>query len=141
MKPSFRFLEHTADAKFQAFGRTVEEAFCHAAQALVSLMWDGNRIDRKIEIAVSPEGRDLPQLLVRFLEEILYLRDARMFLLSSAEEIHIGRKNGIFYLRGLFVGDIHRSGYRIHGEVKAITYNDIFVKVNRECSLQVVVDM
>ncbi|MGB2763781.1 MAG: archease, partial [Candidatus Aminicenantaceae bacterium] len=29
----YRFLEHTSDAKFQAFGNTLEEAFCNAALA------------------------------------------------------------------------------------------------------------
>jgi SHS2 domain-containing protein len=34
----YRFLRHTADAKFQAFGTTLEEAFINAALATASLM-------------------------------------------------------------------------------------------------------
>ena len=83
----FRFLEHTADAKFQAYGRTLEEAFANAALATASLMWDPGSIARKIQIPVSARGRDLEQLLVRFLGEILYLVESRFFLLGAAEEI------------------------------------------------------
>ena len=77
----FQFFEHPADAKFQAYGKNMEEAFRNAAYALVSLMWDRAKILPKIEHSVVVEGRDLKQLLVGFLEEVLYLLDSRSFLL------------------------------------------------------------
>ena len=46
----FKYLQHTADAKFQAFGKTLEEAFCNAALAMVSLMWDPEKIEALFEI-------------------------------------------------------------------------------------------
>jgi len=45
----YRFLEHTADAKFQAFGKTLEEAFSNAALATASLMWDWEEIEQNVE--------------------------------------------------------------------------------------------
>ena len=68
----FRYLQHTADAKFQAFGATVEEAFCNAALAMVSLMWDPEKIEAKIESKLSVSGKDEKQLLIHFLEDILF---------------------------------------------------------------------
>lgn len=64
----YRFLKHTADAKFQAFGRTLEEAFSNTAIAMVSLMWDWEKIEKREIIQVEAEGKDLKQLLVIFLE-------------------------------------------------------------------------
>jgi SHS2 domain-containing protein len=81
----YQFLEHTADAKFQAFGQSLEEAFSNAAYATVSLMWDRGKIARKIQKPIKVQGRDLEQLLVNFLEEILYLLDSQMFLLHEME--------------------------------------------------------
>jgi len=40
MMQKYRILPHTADAKFQAFGASLEEAFANAALATASLMWD-----------------------------------------------------------------------------------------------------
>ena len=40
MSKKFRFLDHTSDAKFQAYGRTLEEAFANAAHGLFSIIAD-----------------------------------------------------------------------------------------------------
>jgi SHS2 domain-containing protein len=121
----YQFLEHTADAKFRAFGQSLEEAFTNAAYALVSLMWDGDTIESKIRHPVTVEGRDLKQLLVNFLEEILYLLDSRMFLLHSVEGIKIGKIEDMYVLEGSFFGDTYEKRYRPFGDVKAITYNEM----------------
>ncbi len=66
MDEKFRFLDHTADAKFQAFGSTLEEAFANAVLATVSLMWEPEKVEKKGSHPVKVRGRDLEQLLVRF---------------------------------------------------------------------------
>ena len=58
----YRFLPHTADAKFQAFGKTLEESFVNAALAMASLMWDWELIDKTKKQRVEEDGRDLEQL-------------------------------------------------------------------------------
>ena len=57
----YRFLLHTADAKFQAFGKTLEEAFRNAALATASLMWDPKTIEKKKNHQVEIAGNDLKQ--------------------------------------------------------------------------------
>lgn len=137
----YRFLEHTADAKFQAFGDTLEEAFRSAALATASLMWDWKKIEKKIEIQVEVEGRDLKQLLSSFLEEILYLLGTKMFLLGCAENVRIEKKGNLYILESLFKGDKHSEKYKIFGDVKAITYNEMKIE-NKGCFMvQVVVDI
>jgi len=58
----YMFLHHTADAKFQAFGATLEEAFANAVLATAFLMWDWKNVEKKIEYPVEIEARDLKQL-------------------------------------------------------------------------------
>lgn len=140
-KKKYQFLEHTADAKFQAFGHSLEEAFINAVYATVSLMWEREKIGRKIQQPVRVEGRDLEQLLVNFLEEILYLLDSRMFLLHSVEKMKIQREADIFVLDAQFLGDINEKQYRPHGDVKAITYNEMEIHTNDRFMVQVVVDV
>lgn len=137
----YRFLHHTADAKFQAFGLTLEEAFLNAALATCSLMWDWKKVERKVEYPFRTEGRDLEQLLVNFLEEILYLLDTQTFLLASAEEIRIDKRNDRFVLDARFVGDTYSTKYKIFGDVKAITYNEMSILKNDHFTIQVVVDV
>ncbi|MGV8141706.1 MAG: archease, partial [Candidatus Woesearchaeota archaeon] len=40
----YRFFDKTADAKFQAFGSTLEEAFKNAQEALISVMYSVEEI-------------------------------------------------------------------------------------------------
>jgi len=137
----YKFLSHTADAKFQAFGKTLEEAFANAALALSSLMWNWEKIEKRKEYPVAVRGNDLPQLLNNFLEEIIYLLDTKMFLLSSAGEVKIEKKGSQYLLEALFRGDEYSSKYKIFGEVKAITYNEMKIEKNDHFTLQVVVDI
>jgi len=137
----YRFLRHTADAKFQAFGTTLEEAFINAALATASLMWDWEKIDKKIEHRIEVNGKDLKQLLSSFLEEIIYLLGSKMFLLASPENLRIEKKGRLYVLNAFFKGDQHSDKYKIHGDVKAITYNEMEIEKNAHFMVQVVVDV
>lgn len=137
----YRFLRHTADAKFQAFGSTLEEAFINAALATASLMWDWEKIEKKIEHKIEVRGKDLKQLLSSFLEEIIYLLDSKMFLLGSPENLRIEKKESLHVIKALFKGDNYSNKYKIHGDVKAITYNEMVIDKNDHFMVQVVVDV
>jgi SHS2 domain-containing protein len=137
----YKFFYHTADAKFQAFGQTIEETFTHAALAIASLMWDWNKIANNIEIPVVVEGQDLEQLLVNFLEEILYLLDTRNFLLGSIDNVTLVKERGSWKIQALFRGDKNAIEYEIYGNVKAITYNEMVINNRAPFMVQVVADI
>jgi len=137
----YTFLNHTADAKFQAFGCTLEEAFSNAALATASLMWDWKKIERKIKHKVEVEGKDIKQLLSGFLEEIIYLLDSKMFLLSFVDKVRIEKKGNRVFLEAFFLGDRYTDKYKIYGDVKAITYNEMEIIEKYPITLQVVVDV
>lgn len=137
----YRFLEHTADAKFQAFGKTREDAFCNAALATASLMWDWETIEQNVEFQVEIKGKDLKQLLCSFLEEIIYLLDSKSFLLGFPDNIKIEEEESKYTLKALFRGDNYNKKYKIHGDVKAITYNEMEIESNDRFMVQVVADV
>ncbi|NIM90796.1 MAG: protein archease [Candidatus Aminicenantes bacterium] len=137
----YEFIAHTADAKFRAFGRDLEEAFSNAALATASLMWDWKKVEKGTRCEIKVEGKDLKQLLCSFLEEIIYLLDSEMFLLGSVDKVKIKKKGNHFTLEALFKGDKYSDKYKIFGEVKAITYNEMEIKEDRPVTLQVVVDV
>jgi SHS2 domain-containing protein len=43
----FKFFEHTADVEFEAYGKTLEEAFENAALAMFSVMTDTIKVKPK----------------------------------------------------------------------------------------------
>jgi len=137
----YRFLEHTADAKFQAFGKTLEEAFSNAALAMASLMWDWKIIKKESRRSIEVEGKDLKQLLVAFLEEILFLWDVQGYLLGGIEDLIIMKKEKTFNLNAVLLGDTNKGNYAASGDVKAITYNEMEVLEKNGFQIQVVVDI
>lgn len=141
MSEKFRFLNHTADAKFQAYGGTLEEAFANAALATASLMWNPAEVEKTLDFPVDVQGRDLEQLLVRFLGEIIYLFETRSFLVAAVDALTVEKVNGGFRLRAVFRGDDRPARYSIFGEVKAVTYNEIRVDQGCPVTIQVVVDI
>jgi SHS2 domain-containing protein len=137
MNKKFKFLEHTADVKFQAFGNNVEKVFENSALALKESICGKTKIKNKKEIIIKVKGKDFESLLYNFLEEIIYLLDAKNFIIFKIDKIEI--KN--FKLKAIIFGD-KASNYNFTSEVKAVTYNDMFVKQKgKKWISQVVLDV
>ncbi|MFH1307342.1 MAG: archease [archaeon] len=135
MMEKFKFLEHTADIKFQAYGKSIEEAFENSALAMFNCMYD-KKVQRKIKKKIKVKGKDNESLLYNFLEELLFLLDTENFFLSSVKVKIKG-----FELQASLEGDKAKS-YEIHLDVKAVTYNEMFVKKQgNKFICQVVVDV
>ncbi len=139
----YRILPHTADGKFQAFGATLEEAFGNAALATASLMWDWTKVEPRTRCSVRVKARDLEQLLVKFLGEVIYLFETRRFLLGEVASLTIERGEASSRIEAVFIGDVLSDRYPLFGDVKAATYNEMKIEES-DCGLytvQVVVDM
>ncbi len=135
-----KFLSHTADVKFQATGKNLEQAFEQSAIALQQTIAPELKIKSKIKKQIKIEGHDLGSLLYNFLEEFIYKLDAEDFLFSEMKKIEI-IKNKKFTLNAEISGD-KASNYKISNPVKAITYNDMFIKKQgKNFVCQVVLDV
>jgi SHS2 domain-containing protein len=121
----YKFLEHKADVKFLASGSTIERAFKASAMALQETMTKGAGVKSTQEREIDVQGDDFESLLYHFLEEFLFLLDAESFLFSEVKEIKINPVE--FKLHAVVSGD-DAVNYQISNDVKAITYNDMFVK-------------
>jgi SHS2 domain-containing protein len=134
----YKFLDHTADIKFQAYGKTIEEAFENSALAMLSDIY-GKKVKETKKIKIKVKGGDFEGLLYNFLEEFLFLLDSKGFLACKVKKIKIDKKN--FKLEAELFGDDAKN-YGFTNTVKAITYNDMFVKNNnRKWVIQVVLDV
>ena len=134
----YKYLEHTADIKFQAFGKTLEEAFENSALAMFNAMYD-NKVNEKIKKNIKVFGRDLENLLYNFLEEFLFLMDSEGFFMASCK-VKI-KKNKQYELEAEIKGDEAKS-YPISLDVKAVTYNSMFVKKEKNMWVcQVLIDV
>jgi SHS2 domain-containing protein len=137
----YRILPHTADGKFQAYGKTLDEAFGNAALALASLMWDWTKVGHKVRHFIHINGLDREQLLVKFLGEVVFLFDARRFLLGRVDGVRIRPLFEGFELSAVLAGETLSPQHELYGGVKAVTYNELKIEECDGFTVQVVVDM
>jgi SHS2 domain-containing protein len=143
----YTFFDKTADAKFQAYGITLDECFKNSQEAIMSVMYNIEELiecnhDESREIIV--QGETLETLLYHFLEEVVFLMSAEFFvgLVDKIQIIH-KEEEGIYKLKAILTGTqaLNLEG---HGEVKAVTYNEMYVKFDEDKDKyfsQVVVDI
>lgn len=137
MSEKFKFFKHTADIKFQSFGKTIEKSFENASIAMFKAMYN-KPIKKKIKKTIHTSGKDLESLLYNFLEELIVLLDSENFFLSSSK-VKINKEK--IELTAELNGDSAKN-YKIGLDVKAITYNEMFVKKTKDKWVcQVVLDV
>lgn len=117
----YKFLDHTADIKFQAYGETLNEVFENSALAVAEYLNSGEKITPSKAKIIDISAQDNESLLSNFIDEILYLIDAEDFVTSKAQ-IQIRGNN----LHAELFGD-KSSNYNLQ-HIKAATYAEMYIK-------------
>ncbi|MEN3202777.1 MAG: archease [Atribacterota bacterium] len=122
---AFEILDHTADIGLVAWGRSLEELFANAALGMFSLIGALEKVDGGFATTVSVEGSDYEDLLVTWLNELLYLFEAEEVLLSHFDILELGQ----YYLKAKVSGEpIDFAKHEIFRVVKACTYYEVKVE-------------
>ena len=141
MDKKFEFLEHTADAKFRAYGKTLEIVFINSAIAMYSIITDTGMIKPNIKKKFKLKAKKKESLLYDFLDEFIYFLDVDGFLLSKIEKLTLKSRGKDFLLECVALGDNYQN-YEVTGNIKAMTYNDMFIKKEKDnFVIQAVVDL
>lgn len=120
-----RLLEHTADMGIEASGATLEELFAEAASGLLEIIAGTPQVVAREERRVTVTAGDTGELLVHWLNEILYLFESQGFLPLDfeIEEIRMNR------LRARVRGEtFDPQRHPLEREVKAVTYHQLLVE-------------
>lgn len=127
MKKPYKYLPHTAEAKFAAYGKSLEEAFSNAALAMENIIIKTEKIQPRIKKKITIETKHLNGLLYDFLQELLILFDSEHFALKKIETLKIRQKGSDYLLTATAVGDSAQQ-YEILSGVKSVTYNEMEIK-------------
>jgi SHS2 domain-containing protein len=120
----YRIIEHTADTGFEVWGTTKEEVFGAAAKAFFSIMWQIKAKEQRGPEKIEVSGGDLEELLVNFLEEFLYLYDAKGLVCTGIEVESI--KENKVHARAWLQKFNETADLELLG-VKAVTYHQLFI--------------
>lgn len=83
MAKRYEEIEHTADVGIRAYGRTLEELFANAAEGMFSLIADLKKVRPVGEARVAATGADDQQLMVNWLQNLLFLHETRNLLFKE----------------------------------------------------------
>ena len=119
-----------SDVSFVARGDSLEAVFAAAAEALLaSTLENPGSVEAEVRRWVTLEEPDLALLLLRFLNELIYLRDADELLLRPQElSVSTSDGYGARLVAGLVGDRIDRSRHQLTGEVKAATAHALAVE-------------
>lgn len=137
----FKYLEHTADAEFIAYGGTVDDTFVNAARAMAGLVIDPADVKPEVEKRVELTGDALDTLLYDWLSELLYVSEVDRIVFSGFE-VHIAPEGGGYRLEAKVLGEPIERHPDVFMHIKAVTFHDLrFEKKDNYYEAQVLLDI
>ncbi|MDD2439242.1 MAG: archease [Methanosarcinaceae archaeon] len=139
----YEYLEHTADAKFRAYGKSLEETFENAALAMFNVMIDTEKVSGEKATKVRVSSPDLENLLVDWLSELLFLFEVEATIFWKFKVLEIKKEEGKYFLSGQAFGEAFNPEiHPFETEIKAVTYNQLLLeKTENGWLAQLVVDI
>ena len=142
MKPSYIFIDHTADVLFKAVGNTLPELFEQCALATEDTQVDVTKIEHKETITITGKNKTIDRLLFDFLDDLVYHKDADLLIFNKFD-IKIEEKNGEYTLNCEATGE--KLSHKKHDpkvDVKAVTMHLFDVnKIEDGWEAQVILDI
>ena len=126
----YRFLEDVAiaDVAFEAWGPDLEALFVAASDATLNVMVkDLNSVSTIVERPVSLDPEPIDLLLLNYLQEIIFYKDAERLLLRT-QDVRISGQEESYKVVGVLAGeelDMHRHDLVV--DVKAVTLHQFRV--------------
>lgn len=128
----FEVINHTADMGIKAYGKDLAELFINAAYGMASLITDLEKVNPKDSEDILLKAENREELLVSWLNEIIYLFASKNMLFSKFEVLKIDEK----HLRAKIFGErLDTTRHQIETEFKAATYHGLKIsKLKRDNS-------
>lgn len=131
----YKFLEHTAELKIQATGKTLNQAFEQLAKAISNYMGQGKKISQNKKVKINLSEKNKEALLYNFIEKLISLLDTKNFMTSSAK-VKIKDNS----LSAEIKGDNSKK-YNLN-YIKSPTYSEMKIEKNKSgWKIQIVLDV
>ncbi len=127
----FKFLENsvTAELAFEAYGKDLNEVFTNAALATMETMVHLTAVLPKISKPIKLQNKELKSLLIDFLNELIYYKDAEQIFLSKFDIDVKQKPDGVWLLSAKIHGEpMDRKRHLLRADVKAATYHMLELK-------------
>jgi len=121
----FEVLEHKADLKIRAVGKTKEELFRHCLEAMAKTQSSKSKLQKSVKRTIKIKSLDSSALLVDFLSEVLYQTQVNKEIYDDIKFKKFTNNEIEGELKGLKVE-------RFDEDIKAVTHHNLNVAKNRD---------
>ncbi len=122
----YELIDHTADIGIRVAGRDLEELFVRAAEAMFDVMVASKpNLTSSINVPVDVTAHTQDELLVKWLQELLYVFDTRHLVLSSfyIDKLTDTALSGV--AKGMKFDELR---HEVKHQIKAVTYHKLSVE-------------
>jgi len=136
----YKFLDHTADVMFEAYGKNLDELFTNCALALQEIQVELKTVNPTDKHTFKISNKELDKLLFDFLQELVYLKDAEEVIFSKFE-VKITQNDGYNLKANCYGEKISLKKHTFNVDAKAITMHRFEVKKEKNWIARVIVDI
>ena len=138
MEKDFEIINHTADVGIVAYGADLSQAFVNAARALFSLITEPEDVAEVLHRDVELTAADEEELLVAWLNELIYLFDTENIIFKRFDIIQLNHH----HLQARSYGEkVDKAKHKLKTGVKAATYHMLKVERGDGYRVQVLFDI
>lgn len=125
---TFEIYDHPSDVGIIAHGDNLKETFENAAYGMFASMAEVQSVTPREGFDIEVKGEDKEDLLISFLNELIFLEDAKKVLLKEFNVFHLTDKELKAHVRGEKINpDVHQ----LHRPIKAATFNQLELSEKR----------
>jgi SHS2 domain-containing protein len=125
----FEFIDHTADIGIMAYGTELKQVFANSARGLFSIITELNTVATTESRTIEVTAPDREALLVNWLNELIYLFEAKELLFNRFDIITITDTQ----LKATGYGEkINLAKHELKTQVKAATYHMLKIEQNKD---------
>ena len=138
METGYEFIEHTADVGIAAYGLDIGEAFVNAARGMFSLIVEPGCVGESAyrDIEVNAPGRE--ELLVVWLNELIYLFDVENILFSQFD---IKEISDTCLIARAYGEPVDKTRHNLKIGIKAATYHMLMIEQGNGVEARVLFDI
>jgi SHS2 domain-containing protein len=137
---SYKFLDHSTDAIIEINANNLKEAFSVAADAVINLTLDQDKVEEIESKEFESKGKDLYYLLFSWLEEIPFILITEGFAIKRIE--FSIEKNKSYKIKAKAFGeplDLKKHNFKV--EIKAPTFYDMIIKNENKVYMRFLLDL
>ena len=137
---SYKFLDHSTDAIIEINAKDLKEAFSTAADAVINLTLDQDKVEEIETKEFVSQGKDLYYLLFSWLEEIPFILITEGFAIKKLE-FNI-EMNETYKIQAKAFGenlDLKKHNFKV--EIKAPTFYEMIIKNEDKVYMKFLLDL